>query len=135
MNKFKVDSRVYYEDTDAGGIVYHANYLKYMERARTEWLRSIGFSQHKLLEQFLGFVVIDMKISFKQSARLDDVVEVSCHIDQIRGASLHFSQEIRKNNTLLVSASVKVACVNTKLGKPMAIPSNILIAINEESTQ
>lgn len=130
MNKFDIQSRVYYEDTDAGGIVYHANYLKYMERARTEWVRSLGISQQNLLEQFLGFVVIDMNISFKQSAKLDDVLKVSCEVMQKKGASLLFAQEIYKDNTLLVSAVVKVACVNTKFSRPTAIPKELLNAIN-----
>lgn len=130
MNKFDIQSRVYYEDTDAGGIVYHANYLKYMERARTEWVRSIGISQQNLLEQSLGFVVIDMSIAFKQGAKLDDVLDVSCEVIQKKGASLTFAQEIRKNNILLVSAVVKVACVNTKRARPTAIPKVLLNAID-----
>ncbi|GAB55687.1 acyl-CoA thioester hydrolase [Glaciecola punicea ACAM 611] len=130
MNKFDIQSRVYYEDTDAGGIVYHANYLKYMERARTEWLRSLDISQQNLLEQSLGFVVIDMKIAFIQSAKLDDVLSVSCQVVQKKGASLSFVQEIRKNDVLLVSAQVKVACVNTQRSRPTAIPKELYNAIN-----
>jgi len=130
MNKFDIQSRVYYEDTDAGGIVYHANYLKYMERARTEWLRSLDISQQNLLEQSLGFVVIDMKIAFIQSAKLDDVLSVSCLVVQKKGASLSFVQEIRKNDVLLVSAQVKVACVSTQRSRPTAIPKELYNAIN-----
>jgi acyl-CoA thioester hydrolase len=130
MNKFDIQSRVYYEDTDAGGIVYHANYLKYMERARTEWLRSLDISQQNLLEQSLGFVVIDMKIAFIQSAKLDDVISVSCQVMQKKGASLSFVQEIRKNDVLLVSAKVKVACVDTQRSRPTAIPKELYNAIN-----
>ncbi|MFT6268907.1 MAG: acyl-CoA thioester hydrolase [Alphaproteobacteria bacterium] len=130
MNNFVIQSRVYYEDTDAGGIVYHANYLKYMERARTEWVRALGISQQNLLEQSLAFVVIDMNIAFKQSAKLDDVLHISCEVIQKRGASLRFAQEVRKNNTLLVSAEVTVACVNTKRSRATAIPKDLLNAIN-----
>lgn len=130
MNKFDKEFRVYYEDTDAGGIVYHANYLKYMERTRTEWLRSLGFSQNKLLEQFIGFVVIDMEIAFKKSARLDDVVNVSCEVVKKKGASLYFAQEIRIHDTVLVNATVKVACVDTKRSRPIAIPTHIINVIN-----
>jgi len=130
MNKFDIQSRVYYEDTDAGGIVYHANYLKYMERARTEWLRSLDISQQNLLEQSLGFVVIDMKIAFIQSAKLDDVLSVSCQVVQKKGASLSFVQEIRKNDVLLVSAQVKVACVDTQRSRPTGIPKKLYNAIN-----
>lgn len=130
MNKFNTKIRVYYEDTDAGGIVYHANYLKYMERARTEWVRGLGVSQQNLLEQFIAFVVIDMKILFKSSAKLDDELDISCEVIQVKGASLGFAQEIRMNNTLLVSAEVKVACVNTKRSRPTAIPKELINAIN-----
>jgi acyl-CoA thioester hydrolase len=130
MNKFDAEFRVYYEDTDAGGIVYHANYLKYMERTRTEWVRSLGISQQNLLEQSLGFVVIDMSIAFKRSAKLDDIVKVSCEVTEKRGASLTFAQKIMKDNTLLVSAVVKVACVNTKRSRPTAIPKVLLNAID-----
>lgn len=130
MNKFDIQSRVYYEDTDAGGIVYHANYLKYMERARTEWVRSLGISQQNLLEQFVGFVVIDMSIAFKQSAKLDDVVNVSCKVIEKKRASLMFLQEITKENVLLVRAEVKVACIDTKRSRPIAIPKELLNAIN-----
>lgn len=118
--------RVYYEDTDAGGIVYHANYLKFMERARTEWVRSLGVNQQDLLEQSMGFVVIDMHIGFKQSAKLDDLLTVSCDVVNIKRASLLFEQTITKNDRVLISARVKVACVNTATNKPMAIPPLLL---------
>jgi acyl-CoA thioester hydrolase len=126
MKKFDIQSRVYYEDTDAGGIVYHANYLKYMERARTEWLRTLGISQQKLLEQSLGFVVIHMDITFTQSAKLDDVLRVSCAVIKKKRASLCFIQEVKKDSTVLVSAVVTVACVNTKRSRPTAIPQELL---------
>lgn len=126
MNKYNINLRVYYEDTDAGGIVYHANYLKFMERARTEWVRSLGVSQHNLLEQFVGFVVIDMNIAFKGSAKLDDMLTVSCQVITVKRASLVFEQTILKEGKLLVSATVKVACINTSNNKPIAIPSLLL---------
>ena len=84
MSVFCIQSRVYYEDTDAGGIVYHANYLKFMERARTEWVRSLGLHQNNLLEQSIGFVVIDMSIGFKLSAKLDDLLLVTCKVKQLK---------------------------------------------------
>jgi acyl-CoA thioester hydrolase len=130
MNKYNIESRVYYEDTDAGGIVYHANYLKYMERARTEWVRALGISQHNLLEQSLAFVVIDMNIAFKQSARLDDLVQISCEVIHKKRASLVFAQEVKRDDVLLVKAQVKVACVNTKYARPIAIPKELLNAID-----
>jgi len=130
MNKFHMNVRVYYEDTDAGGIVYHANYLKYMERARSDWVRALGISQQYLLEQSLAFVVIDMNITFKHSAKLDDVVKISCEVLTKKRASLTFAQEVTKDNKLLVKAEVKVACVNTKHSRPTAIPKELLNAIN-----
>ncbi|MFW8589253.1 tol-pal system-associated acyl-CoA thioesterase [Glaciecola sp. 2405UD65-10] len=126
MNKYNINLRVYYEDTDAGGIVYHANYLKFMERARTEWVRSLGVNQHNLLEQSLGFVVIDMNIRFQHSAKLDDMLSVSCEVITIKRASLVFEQSILHEGKVLVRATVKVACVNTSTNKPIAIPSTIL---------
>lgn len=126
MSKFNIKTRVYYEDTDAGGIVYHANYLKFMERARTEWVRNLGCSQQDLLEQSIGFVVIDMNIQFKKSAKLDDLIDVSCEVTQLKKASLVCCQEITKNGELLVSAQVKVACVNITTNKPLAIPPLLL---------
>ncbi|MGB3724412.1 MAG: tol-pal system-associated acyl-CoA thioesterase [Glaciecola sp.] len=126
MNKNNTKIRIYYEDTDAGGIVYHANYLKYMERARTEWVRSLGVSQQILLEQSLGFVVIDMQIQFKRSAKLDDLIDTSCNIARVNRASLLFNQQIMKDGEVLVNAEVKVACVNTATNKPIAIPPLLL---------
>ena len=143
MSTFFIHNRVYYEDTDAGGIVYHANYLKFMERARTEWVRSLGLNQNKLLEQSIGFVVIDMAIKFKGSARLDDLIHTTCHVKANRRASILFEQEIsrvdegalnestthttnNKNNQVLVKAEVKVACVNLASQKPIAIPDDLL---------
>lgn len=126
MNKNNIQLRVYYEDTDAGGIVYHANYLKYMERARTEWVRSLGINQQDLLEQSIGFVVIDMSIRFTRSAKLDDLLEVGCEVIKIKRASLLFEQHIIKQGQVLVSATVKVACVNTSTNKPIAIPPSLL---------
>ncbi|MDT0594677.1 tol-pal system-associated acyl-CoA thioesterase [Glaciecola petra] len=135
MNKFDIDCRVYYEDTDAGGIVYHANYLKYMERCRTEWVRALGIKQQYLLEQSLGFVVIDMSIAFKKSAKLDDIVNVSCELLKTKRASLLFSQEITHNNQTLVVAEVKVACVNTELSKPVPLPSELVDRLKEGNPQ
>lgn len=135
MNIFDIDCRVYYEDTDAGGIVYHANYLKYMERCRTEWVRSLGIKQQFLLEQSIGFVVIDMSIAFKKSAKLDDIVKVSCELQKAKRASLLFTQEIKHNNQTLVIAEVKVACVNTQLSKPVPLPSELLERLKEGSAQ
>ncbi|TDF39912.1 tol-pal system-associated acyl-CoA thioesterase [Alteromonadaceae bacterium M269] len=121
--------RVYYEDTDAGGIVYYANYLKFFERARTEWLRELGFSQSNLLEQSVGFVVKRVEMENVAPARFDQLLEVRTEIDEVKRASLLFRQKIidEKQKTL-VNALVRVACVDLDKMKPIAIPQ----AVREE---
>ncbi|MCU6226818.1 tol-pal system-associated acyl-CoA thioesterase, partial [Morganella morganii] len=99
--------RVYYEDTDAGGVVYHGQYLAFLERARTEMLRERGFHQQRLLEEQLGFVVRKLTIDYHHPARLDDLLEVRSEITDIRRASLTFTQTLmHKNGTLLCRAEV-----------------------------
>lgn len=122
---------VYYEDTDAGGVVYHSNYLKYFERARTELLRSIGVSQNLLLEREIGFVVRHMDIDWLQGATLDERLTVLTHISDLKRASLTFCQEIvNVDGKILCKASVKVACVNINKMKPQAIPSSIITELS-----
>lgn len=119
--------RVYYEDTDAGGVVYHGQYLAFFERARTEMLRERGFHQQRLLEEQLGFVVRKLTIDYYHPARLDDLLEVRSEITDIRRASLTFTQTLmHKNGTLLCRAEVLVACVNISLMKPVALPESIV---------
>ncbi|MBE2209966.1 MAG: YbgC/FadM family acyl-CoA thioesterase, partial [Xanthomonadaceae bacterium] len=91
---FQHPVRVYWEDTDAGGVVYHAQYLAFMERARSEWMRALGFGQEALREANLCFVVRSMSIDFRQPARLDDGLSVSVRLAQCRGASLVIAQEV-----------------------------------------
>lgn len=124
---FKWPVTIYYEDTDAGGVVYHANYLKFFERARTELLRSQGIIQNTLLEQEVGFVVRHMDIDYIQGATLDEQLEVLTSIVNLKRASISFCQElVNLEGRILCKATVKVACVNIKQMKPQAIPSNIL---------
>lgn len=119
--------RVYYEDTDAGGIVYYANYLKFMERARTEWLRSLGIEQDILLEQSVGFVVKRVELDYQAPARFNQLLTVRSQLSDYKKASLVFKQEIfNENNNLLVSAKVVVVCVNLQQMKAQAIPAFIL---------
>lgn len=119
--------RVYYEDTDAGGVVYHGQYLAFFERARTEMLRERGFHQQRLLQEQLGFVVRKLTIDYHHPARLDDLLEVRSEITGIRRASLTFTQTLmHKNGTLLCRAEVLVACVNISLMKPVALPESIV---------
>ncbi|WP_199271690.1 tol-pal system-associated acyl-CoA thioesterase [Paraglaciecola sp. L3A3] len=119
--------RVYYEDTDAGGIVYYANYLKFFERARTEWLRSMGTQQDILLEHSVGFVVKRVEMDNHAPARFNQLLSIQSEIVELKRASLVFKQIIiSPDEQCLVSALIRVACVNLSTMKPQAIPENIL---------
>ncbi|GAL14431.1 4-hydroxybenzoyl-CoA thioesterase family active site [Vibrio astriarenae] len=121
---------IYYEDTDAGGVVYHSNYLKYFERARTELLRSVNISQQVLLEQKIGFVVRHMDIDFLQGAQLDDHLTVKTYISEFKKVSLSFCQEIvNPEGKTLCRATVKIACVDTDKMRPKAIPNELLLEL------
>lgn len=120
---FSFGIRVYWEDTDAGGVVYHASYLRFLERARTEWLRAQGFGQQALREsEDLVLVVRDMAIDFHKPARLDDELQVSVVLAQRRSASLLITQEISRDHQVLVHASVRVACLVASSFRPRPLP-------------
>ena len=126
--------RVYYEDTDAGGIVYYANYLKFFERARTEWFREIGINQEVFLKQKLGFVVRKVEMDNVASAKLDDLLEVSSSIITLKRASLVFQQQItNQEKQVLCTAQIRIACVDFSQSKPCAIPELILGAFKRVS--
>ncbi len=126
--------RVYYEDTDAGGIVYYANYLKFIERARTEWLRELGIHQAIFLERKLGFVVRKVEMENLASAKLDDMLKVTSTIVTLKRASLVFHQEVtNQTGQRLCVASVCIVCVNFNTNKPCAIPQFILGALKRVS--
>ena len=115
--------RVYYEDTDAGGIVFYANYLKFFERARTEWLRAVGVSQQELAKDDGAiFVVKNTSVDYHAPARLDDVLDLTLRIQKLGRASVQFVQEARCGATLLASASVKVGCVDAATLRPRSLP-------------
>ena len=119
--------RVYYEDTDAGGVVYHANYIKFMERARTEFLRHLGFELTVLeREQRLLFAVRDLSVEFRRPARLNDWLEVSVGFAAIRAASLLFVQEVRRDGELLCEGRVRVASLSADTFRPLALPDFML---------
>ena len=121
--------RIYYEDTDAGGVVYHARYLHFFERARTEYLRSIGFTQQVLLrEQQIAFVVKSLVIDYKFPAKLDDWLFVETEIVAIKGATILFKQYLKRDTDVLSMADVKVACVDLNKMKPVAIPDELKAA-------
>ena len=120
---FNWQVRIYYEDTDAGGVVYHAQYLNFMERARTEMLRHLGFEQSDLLQQYKCiFVVHSMQIQFKKSAKLDDLLEIACTLSKVGHGSVEFLQSILLNQQTLVTALVKLACVDALTFKPNSVP-------------
>jgi acyl-CoA thioester hydrolase len=119
--------RVYFEDTDAGGIVYHAQYLHFLERARTEWLRNLGFNQSELKLQGILFVVRDMVIKWINPARLDDELIIKVSIEQINKASLIMKQVIMCGNIKKLTARVTIACLDGVNMKPTAIPKNIVM--------
>jgi len=128
---------VYWEDTDGGGIVYHASYLKYLERARTEWLRERGCSQTQLAADLgIVFTVASLTIDYRRPARLDDLLRVRCGCAERGAASVTFEQQILRDTAgsapeLLVSARVKVACVNARTMKPQRLRPAVAVAFGE----
>lgn len=122
--------RVYYEDTDAGGVVYYVNYLKFMERARTERLRTLGVAQSQLAEQGLLFVVHSAEARYLAPARLDDELVVSAEVVELNRASLVFAQQVRRTSdeALLCEGRITVACVRADSFKPRAMPEALRAA-------
>jgi acyl-CoA thioester hydrolase len=131
--------RVYYEDTDMSGVVYHASYLRFLERARTEWLRSLGFSQERLKGELgVVFTVARMEIDFRRPARLDDRLEATVALEGRQRASLNFVQTLRRADdasSVLTQARVRVACVAMDTFKPCALPGEIFAAAEQGRPQ
>jgi len=127
MKTFNWPVRVYYEDTDAGGVVFYANYLKFFERARTEMLRQAGFEQDRLLAE-LGvlFVVRSVGLDYLKPARFNDQLDVSACIVEIKKTSLTFEQAVTRNLDILCTGSVRIACIDVRTMKPQPIPVAIL---------
>lgn len=132
MSGFLWPARVYWEDTDGGGIVYYANYLRFLERARTEWLRQLGHSQQRLVrEEGVLFTVVSLEIEYRAPAHLDDELEVSCEPRSQGAASLRFAQSIYRRapgveRELLAEASVRVACLDARTLRPRRLPEFLL---------
>ena len=119
--------RIYWEDTDAGGIVFYANYLKFFERARTEWLRSLGIEQHKLKESSGGmFVVADTSIRYARPARLDDELTVTASLLQSGRASMTIHQQALLKDTVICEGTIRIGWVNAASVQPCRIPKNII---------
>ena len=124
---FRWPVRVYWEDTDAGGIVFYANYLKYFERARTEWLRAHGVGQQALRESTgLIFVVLDTQVAYRQPARLDDELLVSVEPRLDGPATVAFRQRAWRDQTLLVEGTIRVACVEAATLRPRRLPASVV---------
>ncbi len=123
---FSWPCRVYWEDTDAGGVVYYANYLKFMERCRTEWLRALGIDQWRLREERgVQFAVVDLKIAYRKPALLEDEIAVTATLERLGGATIDFTQTVRRGEEILVEAGVRVACVDAAKMNACAIPKDL----------
>lgn len=123
--EFRLPLRVYIEDTDAGGIVYYVNYLKYMERARTEFMRDRGFAKAGIFNDRLMFVVRSLDLDYRAPARLDDELQACASLEELRGASMVFVQRILRGEEELATARVRIACVEQQTLKPAAIPADM----------
>lgn len=124
---FILPIRIYYEDTDAGGVVYHANYLKFFERARTEMLRSLGVEQSMLRTEYgVIFAVKNMQMDFIRPAKFDDFLQASTEIKQVKKASLIFEQTLRRDEITLCTARCQIVCLNADTFSPTAIPDFLL---------
>ncbi len=126
--------RVYYEDTDTGGVVYYANYLKFFERARTEWLRAMGFEQQAMFDEFgLRFVVTRIECDYRQPARLDDLIEVDVRVARTGGASIVFEQTARRGVEVLATARVRAGCIESDRFTPVPLPPSLRAALAEST--
>ena len=131
--EFSCELRVYIEDTDAGGIVYYVNYLKFMERARTEFMRSLGFGKDYIFNRDLMFVVRDVAVQYRLPARLDDVLLATAGIRQLGGASMVFKQCVLRGDEVLATGAVTVACVDRSGVKPRRLPADMAAALQAAS--
>lgn len=135
MSVFTWPIRVYFEDTDMAGVVYYANYLKFMERARTEWLRGLGFEQDRLkADERLVFAVRSAEVEYLSPARFNDALVVDSRVTRVGNASIVFAQEVLRNDNdkrvALVQGRIKVACLDSETFKPAAMPRLLLEAVN-----
>ena len=122
---FVLTLRVYYEDTDAAGIVYYANYLRFLERGRTEFLRALGHDQPALMQDGIAFAVRSVNAEYLKPAKLDDTLAVETAVASLGKAQLVFSQRIRRNDELLLDAKIRIACIDPARGRPIPLPRAI----------
>ncbi len=122
MGQFELPLRVYIEDTDAGGIVYYVNYLKFMERSRTEFLRALGYDRPAILEGGLLLVVHSAEVSYQRPARLDDQLRVTSQVTKLARTYVEFTQQVLRDEVLLCEGKIRIACVQADIMKPAALP-------------
>ena len=132
---FRFPLRIYWEDTDAGGVVFYANYLKFFERARTEWLRSLGFEQEPLRAQTGSiFIVTDTRVRYLRPARLDDLLAVTVHVEHAGRAQMTIAQQawrqLPRGEELLAEGTIRIGCVDAGTFKPQRIPTAIAESLN-----
>jgi acyl-CoA thioester hydrolase len=133
QNSFQWPVRVYYEDTDAGGVVFYANYLKLYERARTEMLRDMGFEQDQLITQeSVIFVVRSVQVDYLKPAKFNDLVVVTAELSLVKSASLTFEQIIKRGDDVLSTATIQIACLDAKFMRPKQIPDTLKRALSYE---
>jgi len=133
VKEFLWPVRVYYEDTDHGGVVYYANYLKFMERARSEWLRALGFEQDRLIaEENLIFAVRAVELKYLRPARFNDNLEVSAKVIDFGRASIDFSQQVRRGNEVLCEGVVRLATLDSESFRPKPANQKLIECLNEE---
>ena len=123
--EFSLPIRVYIEDTDAGGIVYYVNYLKYLERARTELMRTLGLERAAVSDAGWNFVVSDVLLSYQEPARLDDQLHATAVISAVGGATVSFRQTVRRDDTVLVAGNIQIACVDRGTGRPTRLDADL----------
>ncbi len=132
MKNFNWPVRVYYEDTDAGGVVFYANYLKFFERARTEMLRSMGYEQDELIAtEGIIFVVRSVQIDYLSPARFNEQLQVSAEVSEVKKASLTFEQVIARGDDVLCKGVIRIACLDVQTMRPKAIPETLFRTILE----
>jgi acyl-CoA thioester hydrolase len=126
--RYQISARIYWEDTDAGGVVYYANYLRFMERCRTDWLRALGIDQLRLrAERGLQFAVVSVSVDFLRPAVLNDEIIVTAELLRFSGATITFKQTIIRGDAQLIDASTRVACLDSGSLKPRPIPKDLFV--------
>jgi len=133
--RFSWPTRIYWEDTDAGGVVYHARYVAFMERARTEWMRALGFGQERMRsEHGMVFAVRAMEMDFLLPARLDDALEVTATLVQCRRASMVFDQQVSRDGQVLLAARVRIAALDAQTFRPRGMDDALLAVLKPHET-